>query len=146
MTYAQVKDFFKDKKDEVCTITDKLVEGGYRQKRGGYIRIAKELNIESPTQWWHIMNHCYDKEMRGIAHKTYRYTPCGELVFWMAEVSKAVDKEELVKLKDKIIQSQEVDKRRKWNKEIKEVCWTRICEKIDRHINCSQYIDDLRVK
>ena len=37
MTYAQVKDFFQDKRDVTCDITNKLIENGFQQKTKGAI-------------------------------------------------------------------------------------------------------------
>ncbi len=131
MTFAQVKKHFEDKSDVECNVTDELVTGGYRQKKGGYIKIARERGVINPSQWWHLMNYCQMKEENHEENKSYRYTPCGELVFWMAEVSGAVTESELKTLKDRILCSEEVGNRRKWNKEIKGLCWEEICRKIE---------------
>lgn len=131
MTYAQVKDFFQDKRDVTCDITNKLIENGFQQKtKGGYLEIADVSEIKNPSQWWHLMNYCLKKEEQHKENDNYGYTPCGELVFWMAEVSGAVEKEKLIGLAERIINSGEVDNRKKWNDEIKNLCWKKIKETI----------------
>lgn len=134
MTFANVKEYFENKRELECKITDELVAGGYRQKRGGYIKIALEKGEINPSQWWHLMNYCQMKKEKNEEHKSYRFTPCGELVFWMAEVSDAVTKNDLLSLKNKILSSGEIGNRRKWNNEIKDVCWYKVREKIESAI------------
>lgn len=133
MTYKQIKEYFKNKENVACPLTDELVNSGYRQNNG-YIIDARKAGIENPSQWWHIMNHCTIKENAGKCELRYRYTPCGELVFWMAEVTEAVDKAKLESLKNTIVNSGDVKKRRQWNKAIKYVCWDKICRKIEEDI------------
>ena len=131
MTFAQARKFFEDKRDVDCHITNELIAKGYRQKSGGYIKIAQDLGLNNPSQWWHLMNYCLSKEEQHIENSNYRYTPCGELLFWMAEVSGAVEKCELEALKSRILLSGEVSNRTKWNAEIKTLCWERLCKKIE---------------
>ena len=92
MTFAQVRKFFEDKRNVDCPLKTELIAKGYRQKSGGYINIAQDLGLDNPSQWWHLMNYCLSKEEQHIENSNYRYTPCGELLFWMAEVSGACEK------------------------------------------------------
>lgn len=131
MTYAQVRKFFENKRDVECNITKELIENGYRQKVGGYIKIAQDSGLNNPSQWWHLMNYCLSKEELHIENSNYRYTPCGELLFWMAEVSGVVEKTELEHLKRQILSSGEIGNRTKWNAEIKKLCWERLCKKVE---------------
>lgn len=130
MTYKTVYNYFKNLQNTECPITSELVENGYRQTSGGYIEVAQELNIDNPTQWWHITSYCEAKIEQGDGDKTYRFTPCGELLVYMAEMSKAVGENKLKELVDEIINSGEIDNRRKWNKKIKELCWDSIKQTI----------------
>ncbi len=79
------------------------------------------------------MNYCLIKEEQHKENEAYRYTPCGELVFWMAEVSCAVDKQELSELSKKIITSGEISNRRKWNGEIKNLCWENLKKAVNNY-------------
>lgn len=138
MTLESIKELYKDKADTPCPLTEKLVKAGYQQKedKEGYITIAKRAGIEVdytknlPTQYWHLMSYCYN---RNPQQKFTRSIVCGELIFWMAEVSGCVPTAELEQLVDRIIQDpvgmdgeRPVYDRRKWNKEIRRVCFDRI--------------------
>ena len=56
MNNQQVQNFFYDKKDTPCPITESLIKSGYQQEREGYIAYAKEHGVEvnyleaKPTQ------------------------------------------------------------------------------------------------
>lgn len=52
----------------------------------------------------------------------------------MAEVSKAVEEKMLKSLVEEIVNSSDIDNRRKWNSEITKLCWDSIKEKIG---NCT---------
>ena len=64
MNNQQVQNFFYDKKDTPCPITESLIKSGYQQEREGYIAYAKEHGVEvnyleaKPTQWWYLIK-CY---------------------------------------------------------------------------------------
>lgn len=128
MTFEQVWYFFRDKRDTTCPITEKLMDEGFRQKNRGYIENARNLGINNPSQWWHLMYYCVTK--MEIGTKNYPYTPCGELLFWMAEVSGAISAEELQALQEEICH-QKIE-RSEGNKKIKELCWNRIKETVER--------------
>ena len=104
MNNQQVQNFFYDKKDTPCPITESLIKSGYQQEREGYIGYAKEHGVEvnyleaKPTQWWHLIE-CYCAQSDPLKPFTYSVR-CGELYFWMAEVSGSFSQEELLKLKD----------------------------------------------
>lgn len=90
MTIEQVYNFFKDKEDAPCPITERLVGAGYQQKDGGYIKRAKKEGLEidytknRPSQYWHLMTFC---QIRPPQEKFSKTIQCGELIFWMAEAS-----------------------------------------------------------
>ena len=135
-TIAEIKDFFFDKKDIPCPLTKKLVGSGYQQVSGGYIDRAKregisvDYNNNTPSQYWHLMSYCESKDPQ----KTFsRSVVCGELIFWMAEVSNSVPKAELTILLDNIINNPLYVKgdrpfydRKKWNSIIHQHCFDSI--------------------
>lgn len=132
MMYYEVEKYFEGKKDVSCPNTDLLIANGFQQdKNTGYMRMAKVLNIENPSQCWHLMNYCRQARERHLENKGYPYTPCGELVLWMAEASKAVDESRIEELVKRIISSGEINNRRKWNKEIKDICWNEVKKKVE---------------
>lgn len=128
MRVKDVRRFFKDKEKVPCPLTERLVKAGFQQKSGGYIEIAKKQGLEvdyrkaKPSQYWHLMNYC---EMVD-GEKTFgKNVVCGELIFWMTEVSGAVEKDELDKLVDEIIAG-DIENRKKWNGVIQNVCFEKI--------------------
>lgn len=127
MTFSQVISFFQGKENIPCDITTRLIKNGFHQRRGtGYLSDVK-LGDTPPSQWQHLMNYCREKD----ENKAYPYTPCGELLFWMAEVSNAVDPKELEELADEIIDSGAINSRRIWNSKIKNLCWKNIKQKVE---------------
>lgn len=123
MNNRQVRKFYEGKDSIPCPLTEQLVEAGFKQKSGGYIKYAKECNIDNPTQYWHLIES-WSKRSTEDAHFT-RAIQCGELLFWMAEVSQAVEYDELVNLKNLIIREY-LDRRTEGNRKIQEVCFERI--------------------
>ncbi len=136
MTIGEVKRFFFDKESIDCPITEMLVKAGYQQRDNGYIKIAKERGIlvdytqNLPSQYWHLMNYCNNSDPNKSFTKSI---VCGELIFWMAEVSHAVDANDLMNLAKQIMNSVKykndktpVFNRVKWNKEIQILCFDRI--------------------
>ncbi len=136
MYIKQVDIFFREKEYFPCPLTEKLVKAGYQQTSGGYIERAKKEGLivnykqNSPSQYWHLMTYCNSRDMYQAFNKSI---VCGELIFWMAEVSECVPKSELEKLADEIIASVEYDNngnpvydRKKWNKEIQNLCFDRL--------------------
>lgn len=45
MDIRQVKEFFKDKKNTPCPLTERLIKAGYQQTGGGYIDLAKKRGL-----------------------------------------------------------------------------------------------------
>ena len=138
MTTGEVKVFFQDKEHTPCPLTERLVKAGYQQVSGGYIDTAKWKGIKvnykenTPSQYWHLMNYC---NRRDADMPFTKRIVCGELIFWMAEVSSAVETEELEKLCNQIIESADLTRgerpvygRKKWNFEIQRVCFDKIAE------------------
>lgn len=136
MTIGEVKTFFQDKENTPCPLTEKLVKAGYQQVSGGYIDWAKKRGIKvdykenSPSQYWHLMTYC---DSRSADIPFSKSIVCGELIFWMAEVSGAVEKEQLERLADQIISSanhssgtRPIYDRIKWNREIQSLCFNKI--------------------
>ncbi len=143
MTIDQVTNFFINKYLTPCPLTEKLVKAGYQQRSGGYIDRAITEGIEvdytqnKPSQYWHLMTYCNSRQSDRLFSKSI---VCGELIFWMAEVSGAVEKDELEKLANRIIESASCPKgkrpiydRNKWNREIQQLCFDKIVETIEKH-------------
>lgn len=131
MNNRQVRKFFENI-DDISPITDELIKGGFVQKSGGYISYAKKVGEKNPTQKWHLIES-WSKRSKEDApfNKTIQ---CGELIFWMAEVSKAVDKNELVNLKDDILKNY-INDRKGGNRKIQSVCFDRIVKVVETYDN-----------
>ncbi len=154
MTVKQLRAAFEDKKNTPCPITERLVKAGYQQsERGsnceptGYIDYARVRDVEidyrraMPTQWWHTIESYCDRKSDDHIVKNIS---CGELIVWWAEMLECVDKKELNELVDRIIESgkpiNRKDKtkpqvkysRRKWNAEIKKLCYSIVQEKVEK--------------
>ena len=136
MTIEQVKDFFIGMEEVSCPLTEKLVKAGYQQVSGGYIDRAKREGIlvdyknNSPSQYWHLMTYCDSRDNKKPFNKNI---VCGELIFWMAEVSGAVDIINLGRLANQIIESADNMRssrprynRIKWNRVIQESCFEKL--------------------
>ena len=114
-------------------MTEKLVKAGYQQISGGYIDRARWRDVKvsykdsSPSQYWHLMNYC---DSRRTDHPFTKSVTCGELIFWMAEASGVVEKEQLERLANQIIESTDLSTgvrpiydRIKWNRKIQDLCF-----------------------
>lgn len=113
-----------------CPLTNELVTGGYRQKSDGYIKTAKIEGIENPTQYWHLIK-CWAKASKED-EKFNRRIQCGKLIFWMAEVSEAVEIDKLDELKKDIL-GKYLNNRRKGNRKIQEACFDQIVNKVTKN-------------
>lgn len=121
MTNKQVRKFFEGRTKNIeCPMTKELVESGYRQASGGYIKYAKENGIVQPTQYWHLIES-WSKRREDDAKFTRRIQ-CGELIFWMAEASNAVEYDKLKELKNLIV-NEYIHNRKDGNRKIQEVCF-----------------------
>lgn len=136
MTIGQVKEFFMEKEHAPCPLTEKLVKAGYQQVRGGYIDHAKKEGVlvdykkNSPSQYWHLMTYCNSRDNKKPLTKNIL---CGELLFWMAEVSGAVDEFMLSTLAAQIIYSADLSNcktpafdRKFWNNQIQQTCFSNL--------------------
>ncbi len=133
MTIGQVKSFYMDKKNFPCPITESLVKAGYVQKSSGYIKFARECEEvvdykqAKPTQWWHLIkSYC---ERKNQSERFTKRVQCGELWFWMAEVSGVFTECELKALRNKAINN--IMDRRNGNKIIRDYCYDRIVKAVD---------------
>lgn len=140
MTIGEVNNYFQNKEHTPSPLTEQLVKAGYQQVSGGYIDTAKWRGVKvsykenSPSQYWHLMTYC-DRRRADLPFT--KSVVCGELIFWMAEVSGAVETEELEKLCNQIIESADLTRgprpvfdRKKWNCEIQRVCFDKINNKL----------------
>ncbi len=144
MIARQVKEFFKDKKNAPCPLTERLIKSGYQQTSGGYINLAKRLGLSvdyslaKPTQYWHLIEEYIPSVPED--RKFGKNIICGELIFWMAEVSLAVPKPKLETLLERIIASKKLESTRpkydrtKWNKEIQNLCFDAIVDLVEKKI------------
>lgn len=128
MKIKQLYDFYKNKKDIDCPLTEALMRGGYLQAKGTGYRIEQIDDI--PSQYIHLMNYCEEKIRNGKNKDFPRSVKCGELIFWMAEASKAVRYEELDKLKDEILENYQ-NNRRAGNTIIHDICFDKIISLIE---------------
>lgn len=139
-TIGAIKAYFEDLSNKPCPITEKLIKTGYQQRAGGYIDRAKSEGIEIdyrknlPSQYLHLMSYCDSRKPEQVFSKQI---VCGELLFWMAEVSSAMPESDLIELANKIMKDpvrfdgeRPVYDRIKWNKEIQKVCFDKIMKKI----------------
>ncbi len=143
MNIGQVEIFFKNKKDTPCPLTERLIKAGYQQTGGGYINLAKKRGLTvnyakaEPTQYWHLMEEYIPSVPKD--KKFSKSIVCGELIFWMAEVSEAVPKNRLEELVERIIADGDNSSnppkydRIKWNKEIQDICFDAIVNKVEKH-------------
>lgn len=147
MDTSQIYEFYVDKEKIDCPITNKLIGAGYQQGYSGYIKYAYEQKQEidykkgKPHQWWHLIKSYCERTENDV--KFTKRIQCGELLIWMAEVSRCVDSDKLNSLVDKIIESGIPVKRRnrnlpplkfdrrKWNKEIQNLCFDEIVKCVE---------------
>ena len=130
MNNRQVRKFFIGKETVSCPLTNELIASGYKQKWGGYIKYAKECNVDNPTQYWHLITSWSERSSEE-ARFTKRIQ-CGELIFWMAEVSNAVEYDKLVELKNVLV-DECINKRRLGNKKVKELCFDEIVKVVEEY-------------
>ena len=128
MNNKQVRNFYIDKANIPCPLTEQLISAGYVQKSGGYIDYAKKCGIDAPTQYWHLIESWSNRQSEDVNFT--KQIQCGELIFWMAEVSKAVPYDELVKLKDLIL-NEYLHQRGEGNRKIQEICFDSIVELVE---------------
>lgn len=134
MNKTQIVNFFADKEGVASPLTDTLInDKGYRQVSGGYIQYAKSLGINAPSQYWHLMRSWADRsEPDEIFSKRIQ---CGELLFWMVEVSGALTSDELCELIGDVMQYRHADgtyDRTRANNLIRSRCFDKIAETVER--------------
>ena len=147
----EIQKFFLDKEYTPCPLTEKLVIAGYQQISGGYIdkakkeRIPVDYRLNTPSQYWHLMSYCKGSNLSRPFPKS---VVCGELLFWMAEVSDCVPKSELELLLDEISSNVLFTKknrpfydRKKWNNAIHKLCFDSICSVVEsKHLNIPKLV------
>ena len=148
---CEIRNFFQDKENDPCPLTEKLVKEGYQRTAGGYITIARRNGMivdyrqNQPSQYWHLMNYCNDSD----PNETFpRSVVCGELLFWMPEVSESITEDGLMYLMAMIFSSatdnvkgRPVYDRKKWNNEIHKLCFDAILNN-DNHNGDRKYHDN----
>jgi|GEM_PF-3399435 len=116
MTPRQLFNYYKDKRDVPCSLTNELIKSGFVQRIGGevdeeenakgnvktyyivcknekdkyesnYIDVAEISDLKTPpSQWWHLMQYCLAKFEDKKEDVGCKFS-CGELIFWMAEAT-----------------------------------------------------------
>ena len=131
MVNRQVRQYYIDKENADHSITDRLIQGGYKQPAGGYILNAKRAGVKDPSQYWHLIySWSAHSEDEAPFNKSIK---CGELIFWMAESSGAVSKDKLSELCNQILAGTVKD-RRHWNDVIQSVCFDSIVETVTKAV------------
>lgn len=137
MRMEAVYKFFKNKNNAEAPLTIELLQNNFIQKKGTGYRIDQPEKI--PSQYTHLMNYCKRKLQEKAVDFDRRVT-CGELIFWMAEVSQALSKDELLDLQQDILKNyKKVDSLGKnviydrggANRLIHERCYDRIKDVVD---------------
>lgn len=133
MNNLQIRKYFGEKENEPCPITDELVASGYKQRSGGYISYAKKCGVDDKTisQWWHLIRSWSDRSPLDAPFS--KSIQCGELLFYMAEITGAFSNKELNDLKNLIV-TRYINDRRNGNRIIQNTVWDRIKNIID---NCN---------
>lgn len=130
MNNRQVRKYFIDKDNTACPLTEELIRNGFVQKAAGYIQYANSCGVKNPTQYWHLISSWSDHSREDAPFN--KRVQCGELIFWMAEVSQAVDADTLEELKNTIVNDYSLD-RKKGNHKIKEVCFDNIVRLVEQY-------------
>lgn len=122
MNNLQVRRFYQNLEHIPCPLTERLISGGFRQKSGGYIEYARACGIGHPSQYWHLISSWSGRSAPDAPFT--RQMQCGELIFWMAEVSCAVPEAELSALADSVLRG-DTGRRGAANRRIQAVCFDR---------------------
>ena len=78
------------------------MQNNFIQEEGTGYRIDQPEKI--PSQYTHLINYCKKRLQDGAVYFN-RTVQCGELIFWMAEVSQALSKKELLDLQQNILKN-----------------------------------------
>ena len=137
MRMEAVYKIFKNKNNSEAPLTIELMKDNFIQKDKTGYRINQPEKI--PNQHTHLMNYCKKSLEEGVVDFNRRIQ-CGELIFWMAEVSQALSKDELLDLQQDILKNYKketcsngkiVYDRKGANKHILENCYDRIKEVVE---------------
>ncbi len=126
--YVPFRNYFEPLMEAPCPKTDALIMGGFQQASGGYIKYARrcgmvvDYKLALPKQGWHFIRSYLDRTEPEKAR--IKSVVCGELIYWLAEVSNALTDEEL---DDLAIEVRSLE-RKKANSLIKERCFSRIVD------------------
>ena len=78
------------------------MQNNFIQEEGTGYRIDQPEKI--PSQYTHLINYCKRRLKDGAVYFN-RTVQCGELIFWMAEVSQALSEKELLDLQQNILKN-----------------------------------------
>lgn len=145
LTIGEIKEYFQSKENIPSPLTEKLVKAGYQQRSGGYIETARKEGLivdyhqNRPSQYWHLIHSYCDNRDNSLTFDGR--IVCGELIFWMAEVTGCVPTNQMEELVDRIIVnaipqegSRPLYDRRKWNREIHKICFDAIIQAVNHSI------------
>ena len=133
--YLPFRNYFEPLMNVPCPKTDALIMAGFQQKSGGYIEYARECGLKvdykiaEPNQGWHFIRSYLDRTDPDKAR--IENIICGELLYWLAEVSNALSDEELNELSQEVIALD----RKKANSVIKVRCFPRVMEIVMNEYN-----------
>ncbi len=133
--YFPFRNYFEPLMNAPCPKTDALIMSGFQQKSGGYIDYAKECGIfvdykkALPNQGWHFIRSYLDRTDPDKAR--IESVICGELIYWLAEVSNALSEEEL----DELSREVRALDRKNANSLIKARCFPRVLEIVMNEYN-----------
>ena len=139
--YVPFRNYFEPLMEAACPKTDALIRSGFQQSSGGYIEYARRSGMDVdykmglPTQGWHFIRSYLDRTQPEKAR--IENIVCGELIYWLAEVSNALTEEEL---DDLAIEVRSLD-RRQANSLIKDRCFSRIVGIVMNEYNKAAYND-----
>lgn len=133
--YLPFRNYFEPLMNAPCPKTDALIKSGFQQSADGYIDYAKQIGITvdyrmaMPNQGWHFIRSYLDRTDPEKAR--IENVICGELIYWLAEVSNALSEEEL----DELSREVRALDRKKANSVIKARCFPRVMEIVMNEYN-----------
>lgn len=129
--YEAFKNYFNTRFDKDCPYTEALIKSGFQQsRRSGYTKdalaqgIPVDFSIASPSQGWHFKNYLENVDPTKARILSIS---CGELIYWWAEISHALNPAELKDLAEKI----KPLGRRKANGLIRQTCLPKVLEIVE---------------
>ena len=70
MNAKQIRDYYEDKKEYKCPLTEYLIKSGYQQREGGYIAYAAEYSAAHPKD---VIEVDYKKRLKVYFDRNKKY-------------------------------------------------------------------------